>query len=176
MKRLGIAFVVVLSGLALLGCGSSGSNSSNESKSTSGSGSAVDSSSTTKATVPKANTADLKTYLNKLFTMRANDQQGPAWDLLVPQQQALISRTKFLNCGGIPVALTDVSVSIVGDPYEEETTIPGVAGTVPSTAVTVRLTANFRGQETTENLTVHVVDVNGEWRWILSQDGVDECA
>jgi hypothetical protein len=108
--------------------------------------------------------------------MRANDQQGPAWDLLVPQQQALIPRTKFLTCGEMPVALTDVSVSIVGDPYEEETTIPGVAGTVPSTAVTVRLTANFRGKETTENLTVHVVDVNGEWRWILSQDSVDECA
>ena len=41
---------------------------------------------------------------------------------------------------------------------------------------TVRLTANIRGKETTENLTVHVVDVNGEWRWILSQDTVDECA
>ena len=108
--------------------------------------------------------------------MRANDQQGPAWDLLVPQQQALIPRTKFLTCGEMSVALTDVSVSIVGDPYEEETTIPGVVGTVPSTAVTVRLTANIRGKETTENLTVHVVDVNGEWRWILSQDSVDECA
>jgi len=176
MKRYVFAVAVVISGLMLVGCGSSDSNASKESTETSASGSAVDSSSTTKATVPKANPADLKSYLNKLFTMRANDQQGPAWDLLVPQQQALIPRTKFLTCGEMPVALTDVSVSIVGDPYEEETTIPGVAGTVPSTAVTVRLTANFRGKETTENLTVHVVDVNGEWRWILSEDSVDECA
>jgi hypothetical protein len=176
MKRYVFAVAVVISGLMLVGCGSSDSNASKESTETSASGSAVDSSSTTKATVPKANPADLKSYLNKLFTMRANDQQGPAWDLLVPQQQALIPRTKFLTCGEMPVALTDVSVSIVGDPYEEETTIPGVAGTVPSTAVTVRLTANFRGKETTENLTVHVVDVNGEWRWILSEDNVDECA
>jgi hypothetical protein len=175
MKRLGIAFVVVLSGLAFAGCGSSGSNSSSESSATV-SGSAFDSSSTTKATVPKANTADLKTYLNKLFTMRVNDQQGPAWDLLVPQQQALIPRTKFLNCGGMPVSISDVSIAIVGDPYEEETEIPGVAGTFPSTAATVRMTVTMRGNESTENLTVHVIDVDGQWRWILSADAVEECA
>ena len=48
-----------------------------------------------------------------------------AWVLLESKQQAQIPRVKFLNCGGMPVALTDVSLSVVGDPYEEETTIPG---------------------------------------------------
>ena len=176
MKRRVVALVVVLSGLVLVGCGSSGSNASTESTASSASGSVVDSSSTTKATVPKANPADLKTYLNKLFTMRVNDQQGPAWDLLVPQQQALIPRTKFLNCGGMPVSISDVSIAIVGDPYEEETEIPGVTGTFPSTAATVRMTVTMRGKESTENLTVHVIDVDGQWRWILSADGVGKCA
>ena len=175
MKRYAFALVVVLSGLVLVGCGSSGSNASKGSTETSASGSAVDSSSTTKASVPKANTADLKTYLTKLFTMRSNDQQGPAWDLLVPQQQALIPRTKFLNCGGMSAALSDVSVALVGDPYEEETEIPGTTGIVSSTAATLRVTAKMGGRESTQNVTVHVVDIDRQWRWILSADGVEKC-
>ena len=99
-----------------------------------------------------------------------------AWGLLAPQQQALIPRAKFLNCGEMPAALTDISLSIVGDPYEEETMIPGVVGTFPSTAATVRLTAKMGGKESTQNLTVHVIDVSGGWRWILSEDGIQKCA
>lgn len=174
MKRFGLLVAVVVSGLLFAACGSSSSNSSGDVTTTSVT--SAQPSTTTSTAPPKADIGDLKTYLNKLFAMRSNDQQGPAWDLLVPQQQELIPRTKFLTCGGMSASVTDVSISIVGDPYSEETEIPGVAGTVDSTAVTVRMTAKIRGKESTENLTLHVVDVGGQWRWILSPDAVQKCS
>ena len=176
MKRILLAATCAISVFALGGCGSTEGAPAQQQEATAQS---VDPSTTTTTpptTVPpKADPGELETYLSKLFTMRTNDQQGPAWDLLVPQQQALVTRVKFQTCGATTGGASDVSISIVGDPYEEETEIPGVPGTVMSTAATVRVNVTAYGQKVTQNITLHLVDVSGEWRWILAADGIERC-
>lgn len=178
MKRILLSATCAIAVLTLGACGSTGGETGARQEATAQSVNPSTTTTTTPPTTvpPKADPGDLKTYLATLFTMRANDQQGPAWDLLVPQQQAIVSRVKFQSCGSTAGGASDVSVSIVGDPYEEEAEIPGVPGTVMSTAATVRVNATAAGRKVTQNITVHLVDVSGEWRWILSADGIKGCS
>ena len=64
----------------------------------------------------------------------------------MPQQQALIPRTKFLSCGD-PSAALDVNSVSVTDTYDEEVDIPGTSLVVPSKAVTVEISFTFAGQK-----------------------------
>ena len=79
--------------------------------------------------------------MKEVIERRAKGQNGPAWDLLVPAQQALIPRTKFLDCGD-PDAAVEVKDVSVDETYDEEIVIPGTSVTVTSKAVTPRPVAS----------------------------------
>jgi hypothetical protein len=68
------------------------------------------------------------------------------------------------------VTTTDTEIDVT-DTYEETITIPGTDVSLDTVAVSVEVTA--RGQS--EQRTMHVIDVDGEWRWMMTPDQLAEC-
>jgi len=98
-------------------------------------------------------------------------QWGREWDELHPQHQAIVSRSDFVNCNADNNL--DIDVEIV-DTYEETIDVPEL-GVTDTTAVTVDITGNigFFGLPDESTDTFHEINVDGEWRWVLSQDNLD---
>jgi hypothetical protein len=108
--------------------------------------------------------ADAAIALIQLFDQ---DQWGPAWDLLHPAQQAVMTREAWTTCApkaNIPV-LNDLKVL---SSFEENIPIPGTGASGTSVAVIVQFTATSGDKTTTSSVTRHMFLVDGQWRWILS--------
>ena len=96
-------------------------------------------------------------------------QFGRSWEELHPAQQELIDRNDFMRCAEEAsdeslVAFSDLEIL---ETYEEDIPVPGTDLTVPSVAVTVEITNTILGITGAD--TLHEIDVDGEWRWILSE-------
>lgn len=86
-------------------------------------------------------------------------QAGPLWDELVPAEQRIVSRARFVDCQrNEGFVLKSVKVL---DSYDEPVDVDG--RTDPSTAVSVRVSAT----DGVTTATLHAVRVGGGWRWIL---------
>ena len=101
----------------------------------------------------------IKTYIDQAVL----GQWGRQWETLHPGQQEVVTRNAFMDCRSDD-SIPEVDVEEV-EQYDEQVDVEGV-GSVPSTAVTVRVTS---GDEA-ENMTVHAIAVDGEWRWTLPAD------
>ena len=164
-------------------CGSSDDNASEQTAASTAasttaasttSGASPESATTAPPAPATADPGDLPEATRTVIERLAKGQNGPAWDLLVPQQQALIPRIKFLDCGD-PSAAFDFNSVKVTDTYDEEVEINGTSSVVPSKAVTVDMSFTLAGQEQTQTFTIHLVDVNGEWRWNLAPEAFSRC-
>ena len=118
--------------------------------------------------------ASLDDAVREVFELRATEQNGKAWDLLVPEHQKMISRTQFVQCGDATSAATLESVD-VEESYDEKIVIPGTDVTVTSKAAVVKIVGTLMGRSVSDSATVHYVDVGGEWRWMLSEEAVADC-
>lgn len=88
---------------------------------------------------------------------------GALWDELHPAQQAIVPRDLYIRCADEQsIELSDIKA--LRERAEPSLAIAGTNLTVPATAVTVEFT--FAGTKQTE--TFHEVDVDGRWRWVLS--------
>ena len=88
---------------------------------------------------------------------------GALWDELHPAQQAFVPRDLYIRCADEQsIELSDIKA--LRERAEPSLAIAGTNLTVPATAVTVEFT--FAGTKQTE--TFHEVDVDGRWRWVLS--------
>jgi hypothetical protein len=99
-------------------------------------------------------------------------QYGRSWDSLHPFHQAVVSRSRYVDCqsrGDEDTAGYTVDKTEVLDQYDEPVRIPGQPKDVPSKAVTLRLSVGspLLKKPVKYTRTVHAVAVNGEWRWIL---------
>jgi hypothetical protein len=109
-----------------------------------------------------------RTVINQLAT----GQAGPAWTHLVPAQQALVSRTAYINCRSASNALSVDNVRLVSS-YREQIVIPGTSFTTDSVALVARVTlANGHG----ETVTAHLVKVRQSWRYVLQATEVMRCS
>jgi hypothetical protein len=92
-------------------------------------------------------------------------QFGRAWDMLLPEHQEVVSRSKFDECrsqsaeGDIP----NEANFRVEEVYDESIEIPGL-GSTQTKAVTVNI--EYESQSVSE--TAHLVERGGEWKWILT--------
>jgi hypothetical protein len=89
---------------------------------------------------------------------------GGAWDLLHPRHQRLVTREEYDECRrGIDVQGTIDSV-VVLDVQDRPLTVYGLPPRTPAKQVEVRVVTD----ETDYTATYHVVDVEQQWRWVLS--------
>ncbi len=98
-------------------------------------------------------------FVRRVTVEFSRGQSGRLWDELHPADQALVTRSRFVQCqqnDGFNLKTFKV-LETYNEPFD-------VAGkTTPSTAVSIRATSE--DGETTA--TMHAVSVNGTWRWIL---------
>lgn len=88
---------------------------------------------------------------------------GALWDELHPAQQAIVPRDLYIRCAE-QQSIELSNIRALRERPEPSLSIDGTNLTVPATAVTVEFT--FAGTKQTE--TFHEVDVDGRWRWVLS--------
>lgn len=97
-------------------------------------------------------------------------QHGRAWDRLHPGQQALVPRAKYVECQqktrDIYPSLEVKSVEVLRT-YNDSTDVVGIPESV-TTAVKMRVTISDPGvRNYVSTDTVHTVDVDGRFVWIL---------
>lgn len=103
---------------------------------------------------------------------RLAGQWAPLYQTLHPAHQELVSREDFLACADDVLGHMPAARIRAVDSHEERTTIPATDVETDSMAVTIEISA---GDETATT-TAHTVEVDGEWRWILSEPlDFDDC-
>ena len=104
--------------------------------------------------------AAVKTLLEKEYF----GDYGGAWDSLHPRHQRLVTRQNYDECRrGIDVQGTIDSI-VVLDVQSVPLTVFGLPPRTPAKRVKVRVVTD----ETDFTSDYHVVDVDGQWRWVLT--------
>lgn len=171
MGRRILARVVI--GLLVLSACSSDSSSSSTTSTSADSGSSSSSSGPTTTLAPGGSSSAeeaVLAYVDAAF----KDQWGRVWDGLHPDQKALFTREAFMECGAAPPPFTLDDVEVV-ETFEENSSLPGVSDSVPSTAVTLKVTVSSGGEKETQTLTAHGYEVDGQWWSSVDKDKVAAC-
>jgi hypothetical protein len=110
-------------------------------------------------------------FARKVVTEIAANDYAAAWRTLHPLHQQAAPLGEYVRCESaspIPGHLQSLRVLRVAD---QAVRVPGVAAAVPGKAVSVRITIADRALDLAVVVddTVHLVMVDGAWRWILPQ-------
>jgi hypothetical protein len=106
---------------------------------------------------PKVESAD--TFMQRLTVEFSRGQAGRVWDSLVPAEQRVVSRTRYLACqrnGGFRLRSFKVL-----DNYSEAVDVEGRQ--TPATAVTVQVTSD----DGVTTATMHAIKIGSRWHWML---------
>lgn len=98
-------------------------------------------------------------FMRRITTEFSRGQAGRLWDSLVPAEQRVVTKARYLACqrnGGFRLRSFKVL-----DTYNEAVEVEGKE--TPSTAVTVQVTSD-NGVTTA---TMHAVKIGGTWHWML---------
>ena len=93
--------------------------------------------------------------------------------MLVPSQQQVVSRDRYITCQGQFLRGAQVQLDKVVQTYDETVHVPGTNESLPSTALTVMVTAAQGTVKQSATLTLHEFAIEGEWRWSLDQAQMD---
>lgn len=99
------------------------------------------------------------TFMHRITTEFSRGQAGRLYNSLVPAEQRVVTRAKYLACqrnGGFRMRSFKVL-----DSYGEKVDVEGTEE--PSTAVTVQVTSD----DGVTTATMHAIKVGGSWRWML---------
>jgi hypothetical protein len=99
-------------------------------------------------------------FIRLVTTQFSRGQTGPLWDTLIPADQAIVTRARYMECH--TTSGFDLQKFKVLQTYSDTVVVSGKA--TPATAVSVRVTAD----DGVTTATMHAVSVKGTWRWILS--------
>ena len=98
-------------------------------------------------------------FVKTVTTQFSRGQAGRLWDTLVPADQAIVTRARYMACQ------TNEGFQLqnfkVLETYGDTVDVDGKS--TPSTAVSVQVTSDD-GMTTA---TMHAVSVGGSWRWML---------
>ena len=97
-------------------------------------------------------------FVKQVTVQFSRGQSGRLWDELLPADQAIVTRARFVACQQNE-GWNLKSIKVL-ETYDDAVDVDGKSE--PATAVTVRVTSD--GVTTA---TMHAVSVNGTWRWIL---------
>lgn len=112
--------------------------------------------------------------LEEVLNALSDGQAGRAWDMLHPEQQAIVSRDAFIQCYSSQTA-GDAEIVEVEDAYDEEVEIPGTGVTAPSRAITARIRFTTGGQSAEDTDTSHMFPVGDGWTWVMNAERIEEC-
>ena len=98
-------------------------------------------------------------FVRRITTEFSRGQSGRLWDELLPADQRLVTRARFVNCQANE-GWNLKSIKVL-ETYDDPVAIG--TKTVPSKAVTVRVSSD----DGITTATMHAVWVNGTWRWVL---------
>lgn len=99
-------------------------------------------------------------FVRRVTTEFSRGQSGRLWDELLPADQRIVSRARFVACQ--PNVGWNLRSLKVLETYDD--TVHVSSRTLSSKAVTVRVTSD----DGVTTATMHAVPVNGKWRWILA--------
>jgi hypothetical protein len=98
-------------------------------------------------------------FVQRVTTEFSRGQSGRLWDQLLPADQRVTTRARFLACQpNEGWALKSIKVF---DTYSDPVVVGGK--TVPATAVSVRVTSD----DGITTATMHAVSSGGHWHWVL---------
>ena len=111
-------------------------------------------------------------FMSSLIREKATGQYDLAWKSLHPLHQEVAPEKVYVRCENLtvfPGRLIKVSVVRVID---EPVQIAGEKDSVPSKAVTLKVSVNSPGipKPVVVTDTYHAVSVDGRWTWILTKD------
>lgn len=98
------------------------------------------------------------TFVKQVTVQFSRGQSGRLWDELLPADQAIVTRARFVACQQNE-GWNLKSIKVL-ETYDDPVDVGGKS--LPAKAVTVRVTSD--GVTTA---TMHAVSVNGAWRWVL---------
>lgn len=110
--------------------------------------------------------------VGRVLQMVSKEEWGREWESLHPDQQALVAREKFVSCSKAAdsVRVSSLRVLSVDDEAAE---IPGTGKSGAAKAVGVEYQVR-KGSRTGMSFDVfYVFDVDGRWRWVLSNASVE---
>lgn len=97
-------------------------------------------------------------------------QHGRRWDELYPSQQAVVPKARFVACTDFsaPGNTTATVIETYAEPIEVE------GAELNSTALVVEIKGNIGalGAYATTRTTVHALELDGHWRWLMFPDDV----
>jgi hypothetical protein len=113
--------------------------------------------------------------LRRQFLELSRAQYGLAWDEIVPVQQAIVPRDRFIDCQSRSTAVgVSVTVNQVVETYLETIQVPGTLVTMAATALTVNVSVGAGKSKQTATTTLHEFAVAGKWRWSLAPASADD--
>ena len=98
-------------------------------------------------------------FVHRVTIEFSRGQSGRLWDSLVPSEQAVVSRQRFIGCRSNTGFWLRTFKAL--ETYDESVDVDGRE--TPSTAVTVQVTSD----DGVTTATMHAVRVSGAWRWML---------
>ncbi len=98
-------------------------------------------------------------FIRRVTTEFSRGQSGRLWDGLLPADQAIVTRARFVACQANE-GWNLKSIKVL-ETYDDPVAVG--AKSLPSKAVTVRVTSD----DGITTATMHAVQANGKWRWVL---------
>jgi hypothetical protein len=98
-------------------------------------------------------------FVRRVTTEFSRGQSGRLWDELLPADQRIVTRARFVACQANEG--WDLKNIKVLETYDDPVAVG--AKSLPSKAVTVRVTSD----DGITTATMHAVNVNRKWRWVL---------
>lgn len=115
-------------------------------------------------TTEKPDPGDPGEAAEERFRSYSRGQWQRVYALIHPAQQEILSEDEFVACMDARPPVPAIDEFEVLETFDETVTVPGTEERAESTAVTFRADADG---ETVED-TMHLIDVDGEWRFYLS--------
>lgn len=94
-----------------------------------------------------------------------NGQFNQLYQTLHPTQQRLVSEETYVACVQEHPLPADTTFTLI-DQFEEEIQLPGTIEVWPTVAFTATVESDSSGESM--NRTFHVINVDGQWRWMSS--------
>lgn len=118
---------------------------------------------------PARSLGDPVDFLRATIAEIAANDYAEAWNTLEPTQQGLVPQARYVRCESaspIPGVLSSLRVLSI---RRERTHVPGTSGLSPARAVTFRIVITEPSLHASAQVvhTVHAVEVDGRWAWIL---------
>jgi hypothetical protein len=128
------------------------------------------------ATPSKMDVAAATAVILKSVKLQYSGQYGPAYDLLVPAQQDLMSRDDFIAKCSVPYT-TPITIKKF-EPTKaryETVTVPGTSSRQRALALSVSVTATNGKKTVTKPVDVLAFRTSSGWTWAMTQDQLDGC-